>query len=166
MKVPIEHPRFKGRGLTLHTAGRFHGPRIILDGRAVVSINGCYVVRDNFGEQAFIKLKVRFLNPIPEVKIDDEKIDLSLIDNEKLGISRRTNWDDYLISALPFLLFFGGPLGVFIGLLTFLINLRVLRWRANPMEKVMLAFFISTFSFGVYLFIEALLERFLDIPMS
>jgi hypothetical protein len=77
MDIPIEYSGFEGRGLSLRTAGLFSGPKILIDNQLVMKQQGQYVVRDNRGEQVVIRIKNRLLDPIPNLYIGGNLVELA-----------------------------------------------------------------------------------------
>jgi hypothetical protein len=126
MPLPVNHPAFRGRELTVQPAGWFSGPRLLIDGQPAEPSHGRYTVSSDVGHPTPVELKHNFLDPVPKVKIGDELVE----------IARELTWYEYLWLAIPLLLVFaGGAPGALVGVLATYASARVFRADLNPFAR-------------------------------
>jgi hypothetical protein len=154
MDLSFEHDDFRGRDLTIRTAGLFKSARLFVDHVEVKGKRSKFSVSDNKGRTREIKLKLNGLDPAPKVEIDGITISLT----------RSLTWYEYLWIGLPIVLVFtGGALGAIFGLFATYASSRIFRSNRKPGAKYVLtgavslgavaAFFISAGT--IQLFISA-----------
>jgi hypothetical protein len=118
MDLIVSHPAFKQQRLVVRTARFFAGPRILRNDQPVKRTKGTYVVRDDSGTDVALRLSGNFVDPIPILTIDDEKIQLA----------RPLAWYEYVWVGIPVLLLFvGGALGAAIGIVATYTSSRIIR---------------------------------------
>ena len=138
MNIPIQHPGFEGRKLTLFTETQLRNAKIMIDGRALPLTNGCYLVRNNDGEQVIIRIKETSF--FPEVFIDGEKIE----------IAWKLSQYEWLGGFIPLLVCLGGPLWTLFGVVFCFLSLGIYRSQLPPRMKLML--FVTTSLFPLMVF--------------
>lgn len=134
MKLEVQHPAFAAQQLSVEAAGLFSGPKLLLNGAPVPKLKGRYVVKSDSGEDTTIELKYNWFDPIPKIKIAGELESLA----EPLA------WYEMLwIGAPVLLMFIGGAIGGFLGVLAVLANGRVFRGDNSGLQKYAYSALIS-----------------------
>jgi hypothetical protein len=65
------------QNLALQTAGVFSGPKLMLNGQPLTKQNGCFHPPSSTRSTLTVKLKGRFLDPIPNVVVGGQTIQLA-----------------------------------------------------------------------------------------
>jgi hypothetical protein len=130
MRIPINHPAFKTRHLSVEAASFFTGPKLLLDGVVVKRQGRSYLIVSDTGQEVPVKVMYNFLDPIPRVKIGEEMIELA----------KPLQWYEYAWIGIPMLLVFaGGALGGFVGAGSTVVNGRIFRSDRGAFSKYALA---------------------------
>lgn len=118
MDIPVRLPGFEGQNVALRAASTFSGPKLMFNGQPVTKQNGLFQLRSNAGSNMAVKFKNRFLDPIPNLEVGGQTIQLV----------PALAWYQYVWLSLPLLLMFGGgALGGFFGGLAAFSSSRVFR---------------------------------------
>jgi hypothetical protein len=142
MRIPINHPTFKSKRLSVEPASFFSGPKLLLDGVAVKKQKGRYPVVSDSGQQVLIQMRYNLLDPIPTVKIGDAAVELA----------KPLQWFEYAWIGVPMLLVFaGGALGGFVGAGSTVVNGRIFRSDRSAVSKYALAAVTSITSAAIFL---------------
>jgi Zn-dependent protease len=142
MRIPIQHPAFKSKGLSVEPASFFSGPKLLLDGVAVKKQKGRYPVVSDSGQQVLIQVRYNLLDPIPTVKIGDAAVELA----------KPLQWFEYAWIGVPMLLVFaGGALGGFVGAGSTVVNGRIFRSDRSAVSKYALAAVTSITGAAIFL---------------
>ncbi|HET9743550.1 MAG TPA: hypothetical protein VFQ00_12430 [Terriglobales bacterium] len=144
MQIPVALPGMEGQKLTLQPSSFLSGPKLTLNGQLVAKEKGSFCVRSNAGSPLTIKLKPRLLDPIPDLKLGEQIIQLT----------PPLQWYQYAWIALPvFLVFAGGAIGGLFGAMAAGISSHVFRSdRSEPM-KYALTGLISLGAFAAYMIV-------------
>jgi hypothetical protein len=149
MRIPIQHPAFKSKRLSVEQAGFFTGPKVLLDGVVVKKQKGRYPVMSDSGQQVLIQMRYNLLDPIPTVKIGDAPIELA----------KPLRWFEYAWIGVPMLLVFaGGALGGFVGAGSTVVNGRIFRSDRSAVAKYALAA-VTTVAGAAIFFVIAIAIR-------
>ena len=141
MDIPVCLPGIEGQNLTVRTAGFFGGARLVLNGQPLVKQNGFFHLRSNAGSMLALKLKGRFLDPIPNL----------LVGGETIQLVPALTWYQYAWMTIPIVLvFLGGAIGGTCGGLAAGISSRVFRSGLSSGLKYALSGFISLAAFLTY----------------
>jgi hypothetical protein len=109
-----------------------------------------YLITRDDGNKQLVKLKQVLIDPVPQVILDGEVIELV----EPLSVLQ------WIWSAIPILLvFFGGAIGGGIGGATFWINTRIFRSEMSSVEQYILVGLASAIAVFVYLILSTVLLR-------
>jgi hypothetical protein len=142
MRIPMEHPAFKSRRLSVEPASFFSAPKLLLDGVAVKKQKGRYPVVSDAGQQVLIQMRYNLLDPIPTVKIGDAAVELA----------KPLQWFEYAWIGVPMLLVFaGGALGGFVGAGSTVVNGRIFRSDRSAVSKYALAAVTSITGAAIFL---------------
>ena len=151
MRVPLGIDGVSG-SLEVETAGWFRPARLFIDGQPAPKgpkRNRYLITRDD-GIQVMLQLKQVFIDPVPQVLLDGEVIQLV----EPLSVFQ------WIWSALPIILiFFGGAIGGGIGGAAFWINTRIFRSEMSITEQYILVGLLSAIAVTVYLILGVLLTQ-------
>lgn len=120
MQYSVSIPGIERRQVKVEIPGLFSGARLLVDGvpASKGAKRGEYLIRGDNGTEMTAKLKHKFLDPVPDVVVNDQQIKLV----EPLL------WYQWLWAGLPILLIFGGgAIGGATGFLATSINTRIFR---------------------------------------
>jgi hypothetical protein len=98
MVIPIRLPGMEGQNLALRAAGVFTGAKLMLNGQPVVKQNGSFQLRSNSGSTMAVKLKGRLFDPIPNL----------IVGGQTIQLAPALAWYQYVWLSIPLLLVFGG----------------------------------------------------------
>lgn len=141
MDIPVKLPGMEGQNLALRTAGTFSGAKLMLNGEPVAKQNGCFNLRSNAGSTLAVKFKARFLDPIPNLVVGGQTIQLM----------PALPWYQYLWMSLPIVLVFaGGAIGGLCGGLAAGVSSRIFRSGHTEGMKYAITGLISLAAFFVY----------------
>ncbi|HWC17015.1 MAG TPA: hypothetical protein VG498_08360 [Terriglobales bacterium] len=140
MDIPIALPGMEGQNLALRI-GTFSGPKLMLAGQQVAKQNGAFQLRSNTGTTIAIKFKPRFLDPIPNLQVGGQTIQLT----------PPLAWYQYAWMAIPIVLVFvGGLIGGLCGGLAAGISSRIFRSQNSEGVKYALTGLVSLGAFVTY----------------
>lgn len=151
MRIPLEINGISG-SLEVEPAGWFRPARLFFHGQLAPKgpKRSQYLISGEDGIQKQLQLKQVFIDPVPQVIIEGEVIQLV----EPLSIVQ------WIWGAIPLLLiFFGGALGGGIGGAAFWINTRIFRSEMSNAEQFILVGLISAIAVFVYLILGVLLAQ-------
>jgi hypothetical protein len=144
MDIPVRLPGMEGQNVALRTAGTFTGAKLMLNGQPVAKQNGLFQLRSNAGSTMAVKFKNRFLDPIPNLEVGGQTIQLV----------PALQWYQYVWMGLPLLLVFGGgAIGGFCGGVATVSSSRVFRSDLSDGMKYGLTGLISAAGFLAYIVI-------------
>ncbi len=116
--IPVFLSSFENQNLCVRTAGLFQGPRLIVDGKLRTPAGKFYVLQDNGGKYVKIRLRRRFLDPIPDIEMGDQTIE----------ITPPFRWYEQLwMSLAGSLMYLHFLLGLVVGLAAYSLNTRIFR---------------------------------------
>ncbi|WP_208464092.1 hypothetical protein [Escherichia coli] len=128
MEIQIKHPRFQGKKLSVSTRTIFKNPSLLIDGIEQKKMKGLkrrYLLEDDNGSPAIVEIK-SVIDPIPTIVIDGERIPLA----------SPMTWYEYVLLCLPFLLIFiGGAIGGFVGIVGAMINASIIRGQGSIVAR-------------------------------
>ena len=149
MRIPINHPAFKTRHLSVEAASFLTGPKLLLDGVLVKRKGRSYLVGSDAGQEVPVKVLYNFLDPIPKVKIGEESIELA----------KPLQWYEYVWIGIPMLLVFaGGALGGFVGAGSTVVNGRIFRSDRGALSKYALAAVTTVAGIAVFFVIAIAIQ--------
>jgi len=149
MRIPINHPAFKTRHLSVEAASFLTGPKLLLDGVLVKRKGRSYLVGSDAGQEVPVKVLYNFLDPIPKVKIGEELIELA----------KPLQWYEYVWIGIPMLLVFaGGALGGFVGAGSTVVNGRIFRSDRGALSKYALAAVTTVAGIAVFFVIAIAIQ--------
>ena len=141
MDITVRLPGMEGQSVALRTGGMFSGPKLMLNGQPVAKQNGLFQLRSDAGSAMPVKLKGRFLDPIPNLEVGGQIIQLA----------PALAWYQYAWMSLPILLVFGGgAIGGFCGGLAAVSSSRIFRSNFSEGMKYALTGAISLGAFFTY----------------
>ena len=141
MDIPVRLPGMEGQVITLRSAGMFSGPKLLLNGEPAVKEGGFFQLRSNAGSILGVKFKARFLDPIPNLEVGGETIQLA----------PALEWYQYVWMVIPVtLVFMGGAVGGLCGGLAAAMSSRIFRSDHSEAVKYGLTGLISLGAFVSY----------------
>jgi len=125
VRYPLNASGFAPGRLEVETAGLLTAARLFQDGALAPKGAGRnqFSLRRDDGTEAVAQLHGQLLDPIPQVRVDDERIRLA----------PPFAWYEWLLAGLPLLLLAGGALGGVLGGLFVVLNGRILRAARIPL---------------------------------
>src|SRR5436309_8005754 len=150
MDFPIPAAGFEERNPILRV-NILGGTRVILDGVVLKPKNRVYFLRDNAGREVRMKLKHRFLDPVPSVTIGMMHI----------VVAPRLEWYEYLWVSIPLLLVLaGGAIGGLLGAMSLYISTKIFRTSNNAVRNYLVSGLCSLGSVVLYFTIAGALKFF------
>jgi hypothetical protein len=149
MKYNLDLNGFEGRDLEVEGSGVFTGARILVDGKPASkgSKRGQFILNDNNGFKVVVQLRQVFLDPVPQL----------IIDNQVVKLVEPLNIFQWIWSGLPLVLvILGGLIGGAIGGLTFWINTRVFRSEMSAVEVYILTGILTAIAVIGYIVIASI----------
>lgn len=140
MDIPIALPGMEGQKLALRV-NTFTGAKLTLNGEQVARQNGLFSVRSNVGSTIAVRLKGRFLDPIPNL----------IVSGQTIQVMPPLAWYQYVWMTIPMvLLFLGGAIGGLFGGLAAGFSSRIFRSDRSQGMKYALTGLISLGAFAAY----------------
>lgn len=150
MEISIKHPRFQGKKLSVSTRTIFKNPSLLIDGIEQKKMKGLkkrYLLEDDNGSPAIVEIK-SVIDPIPTIVIDGERIPLA----------PPMTWYEYVLLCLPFLLIFiGGAIGGFVGIVGAMINASIIRGQGSIVARYGYALLVTFICYLVFFFIASVI---------
>lgn len=150
MEISIKHPRFQGKKLSVSTRAIFKNPSLLIDGIEQKKMKGLkrrYLLEDDNGSPAIVEIK-SVIDPIPTIVIDGERIPLA----------PPMTWYEYVLLCLPFLLIFiGGAIGGFVGIVGAMINASVIRGQGSIVARYGYALLVTLICYLVFFVIASVI---------
>jgi hypothetical protein len=134
MDIAIGHPSFVTRSLSLRPAGMLRGAKLLQSGSQLRGKRMTFEVRDDADRSRVVRIKGRFLDPLPVIEIDGEPIHLG----------RSLTWYEYAWMGIPVVLVtIGGALGGALGFAAAYGNARIFRGDRSAPAKYALTGLVS-----------------------
>jgi hypothetical protein len=141
MDIPVRLPGMEGQNVALRAAGTFTGPKLMLNGQPLAKQGGAFHLRSSAGSTMAVKFKGRFLDPIPNLEVGGQTIQLV----------PALAWYQYVWISIPIVLVFGGgAIGGLCGGLAAGLSSRFFRSDLNEGMKYALTGLISLGAFLAY----------------
>ena len=141
MDLPVALPGMEGQKLALRTAGVFSGAKLVLNDQEVTKQDGVFYLRSNVGSMTAVKFKARFLDPIPNL----------IVGGQTIQLAPPLAWYQYASMSIPIILvFLGGAIGGLCGGLAAGISSRIFRSDRSEGLKYALTGLISLGAFLTY----------------
>lgn len=140
MEIPVTVRGMEGQKVALR-AGIFTGPKLMVNDQLIAKQQGMFYARSDKGANIGIKLKGRFLDPIPNL----------IVNGETIVLAPPLAWYQYVCMGIPIVLvFFGGAVGGFFGGLAAAISGRLFRSNYSEGMKYALTGLTSLGAFLAY----------------
>jgi hypothetical protein len=140
MDIPIALPGMEGQKLALRV-NTFTGAKLMLKDEQVARQKGLFSVRSNAGSTIAVRLKGRFLDPIPNL----------IVGGKTIQVMPPLAWYQYVWMTIPMvLLFLGGAIGGLCGGLAAGFSSRIFRSDRSQGMKYALTGLISLGAFVAY----------------
>jgi hypothetical protein len=152
MRIPFQLEGHTGQVLEVETAGWFSGPKLLLDGQQAPKgpKRNQYLLPREGGFKQLVQLKQVFIDPVPQIIVDDEVIQLI----QPLSLVQ------WIWSGLPIILIFmGGAIGGAVGGAAFWVNTRIFRSDMSTTERYILVGLTSAISVFIYLILSTIFLR-------
>ena len=141
MDIPVNLPGMEGQKVALRLAGAFTGAKLMCNDQPVAKQNGLFTLRSNTGATLAVKFKGRLLDPIPNLEVGRQTIQLV----------PALQWYQYLWMSIPIVLVFaGGSIGGFCGGLAAATSGRIFRSDMGEGAKYGVTALISLGAFFAY----------------
>lgn len=127
--------------------------RVFVNGFEMYRVNNRkeepFVLHMGNGEIKAMYVKANALDYVPQVTMDGSEIFLA----------PKIKTYQYVLSGAPLLLFAGGALGILLGILSFMLNLLVIRSRLKAIFKGFLIFGVTLLSIIIYIVFAVMLNN-------
>ena len=119
MEYPLLLPGFEGQRIVVRSASFFSGAKILQNDAPVPGAGRMrhYLLRRDDGQEIVAQLKGNGLDPVPQVVIDGQVIELE----------RPLSLAEWLAAGLPLILLMGGAVGGGLGVASVYCNIAVMR---------------------------------------
>jgi hypothetical protein len=155
MEFAVTHKAFQKQLLAIRPGTMFAGPHVLLNGKRVERVKGAYSVRNDAGGEVKLKLQTNFVDSIPAV----------LINGEKVLVVRALKWYEYVWVGIPILLvFIGGALGGGIGAAATYVNGRLIRSKRGAFSRYALTGLVSVCAALTFAVAAAMFQLFVVAP--
>ena len=144
MEVPVQIEGFEGQNIVLQAAGLFSGTQLLVNGEPAAKgpKRGQLLLTRNNGDDAVVKFKAPPLDPIPNL----------IVDGEKIEVAPPLKWYQIALALLPFIFAVaGGLVGIVVGLPAAMYNMRVFRSERPSRSQYITVGLISLASAVVFL---------------
>ena len=149
MEFPLNYEKLDSQRISIRTAGFFSGPKLLKHGDIVEGKKGQYAMHDNHGNDVVISIKHKFLDPVPGVEVNGEKVELA----------RPLMWYEYLWMGLPILLVItGGAIGALTGFGAATASSHVFRSQRGTTAKYLITAAISIAAVFTYLLLAIIIQ--------
>ena len=146
MDIPVRLPGMEGQNIALRPAN-FMAPKLLLNGQPLRKEKGFFQLRSNTGSTLAVKMKGRFLDPIPNLIVGGQTIELA----------PALAWYQYVWLGIPIVLvFIGGGIGGFCGGMAAMTSSRVFRSDLSATMKYGITGLISLSAFIAYMVVAGL----------
>jgi hypothetical protein len=152
MKYPVSIEGFEASQIAVETPGFFASAKLLVNGQPAPkgSKRGQYLLHRNDGAEVTAKLKNIFLDPVPQVVINDQQV---------IKVVEPLKWYQWLWAALPIVLvFIGGALGAVLGLIATSFNTRIFRSDMNVFAQFVIVAVISIAAVVAYFMVALLIS--------
>ncbi len=143
-EYPIEVTGFEGQQIAVRTPSFFADAELLLDGDPAPrgTKRRSYVLRNDAGDTVPARLHVVFLDPVPQVEID----------NRLYQAVPPFRWYEWFWSALPMVLMLSGDLiGAAFGLFGFYVNTRIFRSERSFAARILTVMLITALATSLYI---------------
>lgn len=118
MIYPVKIPGFENQNIEVHQ-GLFTGAKLLFNGQPAPKEGWKMYLRRDDGSEVSASWKSEFLG------FDVPKL---IVDRKEIQVVKPLKWYEYVWSALPvLLLLYGGVIGLLLGILGFILNVRIFR---------------------------------------
>jgi hypothetical protein len=149
MDIPVLHPAFVQKPLSVRPSGMFRGPKLLQAGTVLSGKRMKYTVRDDTAKARAVQIKGSLLDPLPVLDIDGESI--------RLG--RPLRWYEYAWMGIPLLLMaVGGALGGMLGFTAAYSSARIFRSDRAAVVKYVLTGLVTLSAGVVYVVLAAMVQ--------
>lgn len=142
-------PGFENRKVTVQPAGIISGVKVFLDGEQIKpKFGGKYILRRNDGTDVEARLRSNLIDPMPQLTVE----------GKNYAALPPLPWYELVWSGLPVLMIFiGGALGAFLGVLAAYGNVHIFRSNLQPVVKYLVTAVISFVAVVAWLILGTLL---------
>ena len=151
MQYPVTIEGFEVSEIVLETPGIFSGAKLLVNGQPAPKgeKRGQYLLQQDDGTQVPAKLKGSFLDPVPQIVINDKVI----------KVVEPLKWYQWIWAGLPILLIFiGGFIGAIFGVVATSFSTRVFRSEMSAVLQYVLVGVISIVAVVVYFIIALMIS--------
>ena len=155
MQYPVPIEGFEGRQVVIETPGIFSRTKLMIDGQPAPkgAKRGQFLLRRNDGTEVTAKLKGIFLDPVPQVVIND---------GQTVRVVEPLTWYQWVWAGLPILLVFvGGALGGLLGFSATSLSARLYRSEISGLAQYVIVAAISIVAVMTYFIIAVFITSLL-----
>ncbi len=149
MQYPLALTGFEGQQIAVQAAGFLAGPKLLVNGQPAAKgpKRGQMLLRRNDGRAVIATWKAQLID-VPQL----------VVDGQTVHVVAPLPWYVWLWSGLPFLLvFLGGAVGAFVGLIGFSVNAKIFRSTWPMLAKFAVTAVVSGVAAGAYLVVITLI---------
>jgi hypothetical protein len=151
MIYPVNIEGFENQTIEVKPTGLFKGPQLLIYGQPAPKGNkrGTMLLRRNDGREVVATWKSKFIG------LEHPSL---VVDGKEIIVFKPLKWYEYVWSGLPVLLVFvGGGLGAFLGVLGFWFSISIFRSSIKGIFKYALVALITASTVAVYIVLGMLI---------
>lgn len=148
-RYPVNIPGFESDSIELESSGFFSPARLYINGKLADAgkKRNELILRKRNGANTSVFIQSAFFDTVP----------LLLVNGKKVQVVPPLAWYQYIYSGLPlFLIFVGGVVGAVLGMVAFIINIRIMRGKFNIPMKYLSILGVHIVTFFVYVALSLL----------
>ncbi len=140
IRYPVRIPGFEHETIELESSGFFSPAKLYIDGKKAEAgkKKNELLLRKSNGSTTSVFIQSAFFDTVPRL----------LVNGKVIKVVSPLIWYQYIFSGLPlFLIFVGGVVGAVLGMVAFILNIRIMRANLNTPLKYLsiLGIVIATF---------------------
>lgn len=149
VRYPVKIEGFEDQNIQLESSGFFSPPRLLVNGVPAKpgSKKNQVILRKRDGEASNIFFQNAFFDTVPRL----------LINGKIIQVVPTLAWYQYVYAGLTlFLVFVGGVVGAVLGMVAFILNIRIMRGQLNTLLKYLSILGIHLVTFTAYIVLSLL----------
>jgi hypothetical protein len=149
-RYPVTISGFENQKIELESSGFFSPSKLFVDGKKAEPGNkkNELIIQQRNGRKVSVFFQNAFFDTVPRL----------MVDGKTIIVVPSLKWYQYVVSGLTlFLVFFGGALGAILGMIAFLMSIRILRSHLKNIQKYCLIFAIHAITMAIYIALSLLI---------
>ncbi len=148
-RYPVTIPGFENETIDLESSGFFRPARLFVNGKKADAgkKNNEVILRKSDGSTTSVFFQNAFFDTVPRL----------LVSGKTIQVASPLTWYQYIYSGLLlFLIFVGGVVGAVLGMVAFILNIRIMRGKLSTPLKYLSILGIHIATFFIYIALSLL----------